>query len=263
MQPEDLERVDAAPNLEAPYEPVFSLPLEEKREPFWDYVDLLVFIGLGVVAFLLVNVAGLAWIHFDPKLRKDMTPLLMPLQYLAYALVYLCFYCIFKFRYDQPVLRSLGFVRTNYGLLSVGAGGVVLAMGLAVVANLIHTPKVDTPFDQLGNTPFALFILAFTAIVAAPFMEEMVFRGFLQPLFSRTVGAALGILFTALLFGGLHATEYQFAWQYVAAISVVGVVLGMVRLKTKSTLPGAVMHGCFNAVSVVGLIAAKYFPPHK
>ena len=53
------------------------------------------------------------------------------------------------------------------------------------------------------------------------------------------------------------------AWQYVAAISVVGVVLGIVRMRTKSIIPGTVMHGCFNAVSVVGLIATKYFPPHK
>jgi membrane protease YdiL (CAAX protease family) len=69
---------------------------------------------------------------------------------------------------------------------------------------------------------------------------------------------ALGIGFTALLFGCLHAYEYQFAWQYVAAIGIVGVALGTLRAKTNSTIPGTVMHGCFNAVAVVGLIGAKY-----
>lgn len=262
MQPEDLEGLDAAPELQVD-EPVFRMPPAEKREPFWDYFDLLIVVGLGAAAFLLVNVVGAAWIYANPKLQKDMTPLMMPLQYLAYGLIYLCFYCLFKFKYDKPVLRSLACVRTHTNLLTVGAGGVMLAMGLAVVANFLHTPKVDTPFDELAKTPFALFVLAFTAVVAAPFIEEMVFRGFLQPLFSRTFGAALGILMTALLFGGLHAQEYQKAWQYVAAISIVGIVLGIVRLKTKSLIPGIVMHGCFNAVSVAGLIAAKYFPPHK
>ena len=268
MQPEDLERMDAEPEVEAPeaqapeVEPVFVLP-EEKREPFWDYFDLLMVIGLGVAAFLLVNVVGAFWIYLDPKLRHDMTPLMMPLQYVAYGLIYLCFYGVFKFRYDQPVFHSLGFVRTNVNLAAVGAGGVLLAIGLAIVAQFMHTPKVDTPFDALGKTPFSMFVLAFTAIVAAPLIEEMVFRGFLQPLFSRTFGVAAGILVTALLFGGLHAQEYQKAWQYVAAISVVGVALGIVRMRTKSTIPGVVMHGCFNAVSVLGLIAAKYFPPHK
>jgi membrane protease YdiL (CAAX protease family) len=107
-----------------------------------------------------------------------------------------------------------------------------------------------------------MVLLAVTAIVAAPLIEEMMFRGFLQPLFSRTVGVTLGILITSILFGGLHAFEYQFAWQYVAAIGAVGVALGILRVKTNSILPGTVMHGCFNAVSVVGLIATKFLP-HK
>jgi membrane protease YdiL (CAAX protease family) len=42
----------------------------------------------------------------------------------------------------------------------------------------------------------------------------------------------------------------------------VGIALGVVRAKTDSIIPGTVMHGCFNAVSVVGLLAAKYIT-HK
>ena len=56
--------------------------------------------------------------------------------------------------------------------------------------------------------------------------------------------------------------EYQDAWQYVVGVTLVGVALGAVRAKTDSIIPGTVMHGCFNAVSVVGLVATKYFP-HK
>ena len=164
MQPEDLERMDMAPEVQAPeVEPVFIMPAE-KREPFWDYFDLLLVLGLGVAAFLLVNVVGALWIYFDPKLQKDMTPLMMPIQYLAYILIYLCFYCVFRFKYDQPVLRSLGFIRTNVNLAAVGAGGVMLAIGLAILAQFLNTPKVDTPFDALVKTPFSMFVLAFTAL---------------------------------------------------------------------------------------------------
>jgi hypothetical protein len=101
-------------------------------------------------------------------------------------------------------------------------------------------------------------LLAITAVILAPLFEEMLFRGFLQPLLSRTFGIIAGVLITAVLFGSLHAFEYMKVWQYVAAVTVVGIVLGIVRVRTNSIIPGVVMHGCFNAVSVIALILQNY-----
>jgi hypothetical protein len=268
MQPEDLERVDAAAGVEPPGEPaepvwpapdvLFAAPPEETREPFWNYFDLLLIVGLSFLSLITAYAAIGGWIHFHRRAEDDLTDLALPLQFVAYGLIYLSFFLVFKLKYNRPVLASLGFRKTNHSLVAAGAGGVLLAFGIAAVANFIKTPKVETPFDQLAKTPLSMALLALTAIVAAPLFEEMVFRGFLQPLLSRTFGMWLGILITALLFGGLHASEYQFAWQYVAAISIVGIALGIVRAKTNSTIPGTVMHGCFNAVSVAGLFAVKY-----
>jgi hypothetical protein len=130
--------------------------------------------------------------------------------------------------------------------VGAGAGGVVLALGISGLASLLHTPKVPSPVDQLVNTPLSFAVVAILAVIAAPFFEELFFRGFLQPLLSRTFGVVAGILITAVLFGSLHAPEYSWAWQYVAAISAAGAVFGWV------------MHGCFNAVSVLALAITKY-----
>jgi membrane protease YdiL (CAAX protease family) len=232
--------------------------IEEQREPFWGYLDLLLMIGLLFTSLVLLGLMAKGWTHFYPKQANDLTELALPLQLVAYIFVYLCFFLIFKLRYDRPVFKSLGWQRSSFSLPAAGFGGVLLAFGISAVAELIHTPKVDTAFDDLVKTPFSVALLAVTAVILAPLFEEMLFRGFLQPLFSRTFGVALGVLFTALLFGGLHASEYRGAWQYVAAITLVGVALGAVRAKTYSIIPGTVMHGCFNAVSVIGLLATKY-----
>jgi membrane protease YdiL (CAAX protease family) len=245
-----------APILESPGL-AFLLP-EKEREPFWNYGDLLLMIGLLFISLLLAGLAAREWVQFHPNLKKDLTDLALPFQFVAYALVYFCFFLVFKLRYDRPVFESLGWRKSGYNLLAAGLGGVLLAFGIAYLASLIHTPKVDTPFEDLVKTPLSMALLALTAVVLAPLFEEMIFRGFLQPLFSRTLGAGLGIFLTAVLFGGLQASEYQKAWQYVAAITIVGIVLGILRAKTNSIIPGTVMHGCFNAVSVVGLFAAKY-----
>jgi membrane protease YdiL (CAAX protease family) len=241
---------------------VFPVVEETEREPFWGYLDLLLMIGLLFTSLVLIALMANGWAHFHPQAKDDLTELALPLQLVAYVFVYLCFFLIFKLRYNRTVFKSLGWRKTSFSLLTAGFGGVLLAVALSVFAALIHTPKVDTAFDELVKTPFSTALLAFTAVILAPLFEEMFFRGFLQPLFSRTFGVALGILATALLFGGLHASEYKFAWQYVAAITLVGVALGAVRAKTNSIIPGTVMHGCFNAVSVVALVVAKYLA-HK
>jgi membrane protease YdiL (CAAX protease family) len=243
MQPEDLQ------DLNATAAPLFEPPAE--RVPFWGYVDLL---QLTVLTFLVMLGAS-AVAYFFPKL-------ILIIQLAAYVVIYLCFMALFKMKYDRDVFNSLGWRRTGYSLLAAALGGVLLAFGLAAVASLIHTPKVKTPFDDLVNTPVSFALLSIIAIFFAPLSEEMFFRGFCQPLLSRTLGVAAGVLVTALLFGFLHGAEYQWAWQYVAAITTVGIALGLVRAKTDSIIPGTVMHGCFNAVSVVGLLAAKYLA-HK
>jgi len=258
MQPEDLE-VGSTPVEET----LEAFPIAKReREPFWGYLDLLLMIGLLVASLLLVGLAASGWIHFHPRLKGDLTALALPLQLIAYVLVYFCFWSVFRLKYNRAVFESLGWRKTGHSLIGAGAGGVLLYFGIAAIAALVHTPKVETPFDELVKTPFSFALLAVTAVFLAPLFEEMIFRGFLQPLLSRTLGVALGVLITALLFGGLHASEYKGAWQYVAAISVVGIALGVLRAKTNSIIPGTVMHGCFNAVSVVGLLAIKFLP-HK
>jgi hypothetical protein len=219
-------------------------------------------IGLLGASFAVIMLAAGIWVNFHPGLKDELIRIALPIQFVVYLFVYLCFFVIFKFKYDRGVFESLKWRKTPHSLLAAGFGGVVLAFALSAIAQFIHTPKVDTPFEQLVNTPLSVVLLAVTAVFLAPLFEEMLFRGFIQPLLSRTFGVVLGIFFTALLFGALHESEYQGAWQYVAGITVVGIALGAIRATTDSIIPGVVMHGCFNAVSVVGLVATKYLP-HK
>jgi len=57
--------------------------------------------------------------------------------------------------------------------------------------------------------------------------EELIFRGFLQPLLVRSLGAPAGILATALPFGLLHFQEYGNSWRHVLLISLSGVAFGL------------------------------------
>ena len=232
-------------------------PVAVTREPFWNYVDLALVFGL-LFAFsaLLLIVVGLLALR-DPKLRTDPSGIAMPVQLAFYLGVYLSFWIAFRLRYRQPVFRSLGWRWPRINLWLVGVGGFVLAVVLSALGSLLRTPKIDLPFTQFTNTPWSLAVFAIVAVVLAPIFEEMFFRGFIQPLLSRTFGTIAGIVITACLFGALHGFEYSWVWQYALFITLAGIVFGWLRARTNSIIPSTIMHGCFNAVSVVALAFGK------
>ena len=242
----------------APAEPVAPPPLPPAGEPFWGYTDLALFSGLLFASIAVIVVAVAFLLAFHPEWRTDQTPLLLPTQFALYALIYLSFRILFQVRYGKPVLKSLGWRASRFHLAVAAIGGVLLAFAVSGLASLLHTPKIDSPIEKLTNSPVSLAIFGVMAVTVAPLFEELLFRGFIQPLLSRTFGVVLGVVFTALLFGALHAPEYLWAWQYVAAVSLVGMVLGWSRARANSIIPSTVMHGSYNAIFVIALAITKH-----
>jgi membrane protease YdiL (CAAX protease family) len=241
-------------------EPVQAAPTptigdKQAREPFWGYEDLAMVVGLMFASMAVIVLAAAVAAKVWPHLKQDPMPLLLPTNLAMYVLLLLVFKFVFNSRYGRPVLASLGWKMSDPAVLGYAAlGGVALPFIISGIGYLLHTPKVSTPMDQIPNSvPLALM-----AVLLAPFFEELFFRGFLQPLLIRTFGLVLGILITAALFGGLHAAEYSFVWQYIVAIGVVGIALGLVRAWTNSIVPTTVMHSCFNGLQVIAVAFSKH-----
>jgi uncharacterized protein len=242
----------------SPVEPIIDVAPPPPREPFWGYTDLLFVMGIIVASIALITLAGGVLIFLYPGLRNDPTPILLPVQVAFYGFIYLALYLTLKTRYGKPVFASLGWRRTRFNLGIAVLGGAVLAFAISGLAALLHTPQVPSPLDRFLKSPVDLALFAALAVTLAPLFEELFFRGFLQPLLSRTFGMVAGILITALVFGLLHAPEYAWAWQYVVAVSLAGAVFGWVRARTNSIIPSTLMHACYNLVFVIALVFTKF-----
>jgi uncharacterized protein len=228
------------------------------RVPFWGYLDFALVIGLlgASVAIILLTVGLFVFVY--PNLKYDQSPLLLPTQLALYGFLYLSLRIVFGLRYGQPVFASLGWRPSPFNLGIALVGGVLLAFLVSALAALLHTPQVPSPVESLMKSPVLLSLFGVMAVTIAPLFEELLFRGFLQPLLSRTFGVVAGIVITAVVFGALHAPEYSMAWQYALAVSIVGAVLGWVRFKSNSIIPSTVMHGSYNAVFVIALAVSKF-----
>lgn len=258
MEPDHIESQPVEPVTEIPPPLTDIPPSRPRREPFWDYIDLALVLGLILLGLVIISVIAGLIVATDKRLQSNLAPLILPTNIAAYAVIYFALKLVLGSRYGQPVFSSLGWRRARPHLAIVAAGGVVLAIALSLLGNALHTPKVNSPFENLGSTPFSFAMLAFMAVILAPIFEELFFRGFLQPLFSRTLGAVAGIVITAALFGGMHAPEYSWAWQYAFCVMLAGIAFGYLRYRTNSIIPCTVMHGCFNAVSVIALAVQKW-----
>jgi CAAX protease family protein len=242
----------------SPVEPVIDAAPPARREPFWGYADLLLVMGIIVAGIALIAFVGVMLIFLYPPLRDDPTPILLPVQLVFYGFVYLALLLTFRTRYGKPVFASLGWRRTRVNVGIAALGGAVLAFVITGLAALLRTPQVPSPLDRFLKSPVNLALFAALAVTLAPLFEELFFRGFLQPLLSRTFGVLAGIWITAFVFGLLHAPEYAWAWQYVVAVSLAGAVFGWVRARTNSIIPSTIMHGCYNLVFVIALVFTKY-----
>ena len=132
------------------------------------------------------------------------------------------------------------------------AAGAVLAL-LAQLTFYISPTENKLPIERLFSSPEAGYVLAVFGIGVAPFVEELVFRGFFYPVFERRWGLGPAVLLTAMLFAVIHAAQLWGGWQEIAAIFFVGVVFSYSRGKTGSLVPSYLMHLGYNAVLFVSL----------
>ena len=95
----------------------------------------------------------------------------------------------------------------------------------------------------------ALFI--FNTIILAPVTEEMLFRGFLLPSWSRSwLGPIGAVAATSVIFAAMHI---QYDLCGMLAVGLAGCVYGWLRLRSGSLLPPILAHCMGNAIATIGL----------
>ena len=167
----------------------------------------------------------------------------------------------FAIRLDPAGWRSLGLWRGRTAR-AVAAG--IVAYVLLYPAQLGLLMLWPWAFEALGGEyelqEVALGIAALEggniwlalclAAVIVPFMEELIFRAFLQPLLVQNLGDVGGVVLTSILFAILHG--------YAAFLPIFGLslLLGAIMLRTQRLLAVWVVHGVHNALSFSFLFVA-------
>ncbi len=127
-----------------------------------------------------------------------------------------------------------------------------------MIGTCCAAPQIQLPFQDFLQAPLATAALGVFVVLLGPFCEELVFRGFLMPLFVRSLTAVPGILLAALLFGSMHGPEYQWSWRHVLLIGLAGVAFGYGRQFARSTTAAFLMHATFNLTQFAGFLFSEH-----
>ncbi len=228
---------------------------EPERYPFWTYGDLLLFFGLAFPCLLLgwAIVTGFFALFHIQVAALAAKPIAE--QFTGYLFWFGSLWLIFKIEHDQPFWRSLGWKSFRMQPTLVIILGILCAYGTGLLGKAMRTPETPNPMTELMEGRASLILMAIFGITLGPLCEELAFRGFLQPLLVRSIGAAPGIIVAAIPFGLLHYREYGNSWRHVVIVAAAGAAFGWIRHATGSTRASTIMHGAFNALGFVSFVA--------
>lgn len=107
----------------------------------------------------------------------------------------------------------------------------------------------ETYTEMMSSMSQDAGMFTIAAIFGAPLIEELVFRAGPLVNFKGKMPTWAALLITSALFGLAHGAPIQVAYTFV-----VGLVLGILFIKTDSIYPCIVGHFCFNAANLIPMI---------
>lgn len=139
--------------------------------------------------------------------------------------------------------------------------GLGLGFGFFMLTEYGVLPPDDLPqplFDAMSSAPLPLKIgWVAMFIVLFPVVEEMLFRGFLFTGLSQSWGPTVAGLVTTALFVAVHMPKVLEYWPALLAVTLIGTLTVLARIRTGSLAPGIVMHSTYNGVLVTAALLTQ------
>lgn len=127
-------------------------------------------------------------------------------------------------------------------------------MGLAAVVGHFLPEQENEMLRILKSSRYAVFMVAAMAVLTAPLVEEVVYRGLLYSALQRTTGVVPAVVLVTFLFAIVHLPQYYPSWSTMILLTLLSLVLTLIRVKTNNLLPCIILHTIFNGFQAILLI---------
>ncbi len=159
---------------------------------------------------------------------------------------------ILLLRGDEKKRRnSLGIRYTTPGikrLWVVFVLGMSAAVSVNVIVSLSQIARFSPKYQQVSEVIYSggLFMEIVSAVIAAPILEELFFRGMIYKRLRDMINVKAAVVISALFFGAFHGNLVQFVYAFI-----IGLMLAYVYEKFKTIWAPVIFHVGANLISVL------------
>lgn len=123
-----------------------------------------------------------------------------------------------------------------------------------------HLFREMSPLVRMSETPgFPQIIWVISAVLLAPPIEELLFRGILYGGYRKSMGAIAATIITTIIFVSLHIGELLHQPMGTFGIASLALVALWQRLRSKAIGPAIATHFGYNLTIVLTTLASQYF----
>lgn len=270
--------------LAEPLPPPLPAPLRQPNLGHFALMLALLVLAWSLVFLALLSIGALHLFGISniTNLMNDIR-LALGLQLLVYLLTFTGCLIVMPMLWGQPYFKTLSWhAKQLWQRLPLVFSAVVLCYTLVILSSVLFSEShrkapIEEAFQQQG-APWLLFAFGITA---APFFEEMAFRGFMLPAlasafdwsrehiykltpqqnepdgtprWSRSALIVSAVL-TSIAFALIHAPQTAFSLDSLSLLFGVSMVLCYVRIFTRSLAASTLVHALYNLI-IFGLMLA-------
>ena len=134
-------------------------------------------------------------------------------------------------------------------------GIILIAYFICNLCLMLFIKNIPTNQAILNSWP--IYITAFLAIIIAPIIEELMFRGFIKKFIKNDI---LFVIVSSLIFGGLHVTSANNLQQilFILPYSILGFAFSINYVKTKNIVSNIFLHSAWNSIAIIAMALIKF-----
>jgi membrane protease YdiL (CAAX protease family) len=140
----------------------------------------------------------------------------------------------------------------------LGALGILAATWLySTIVQALNLPSqtnVDELQQRATTQPWTTLATLIVAVIVAPFCEEVFFRGYFFQGLRLRIAVWSAVALSAIVFGAAHGDLGS-----LVPLIVIGVVLAVVRWRTRTLWPGIALHILNNSLGALIIFQALHF----
>ena len=247
---------------------LFGDPIEVRPWGFWATLGwtiacAVITLGISIVftLFAMIIMGVLSAARRDPTnfdIMDVMRPYMAPLSSISYAAAAAVCIPLLALLAHWRTGNALGYLNLRRFRLRHLILSVIVLAGFLTCEYFI-TEALDRPLDddlKIYTDPRWAGLVFLMLVVVAPLIEEIVFRGFMfRGIACSPAGPGGAVMITSFLFAlaHLHYPPYE-----ILVVFLIGVMLGVIRLMTGSTLITIILHALGNLFAFIAL-AIEYY----